>query len=460
MDPLQQIIVEDQRWRDKHHPHRIRKGKSAGWALHLRRTFPMLEDTMDRAERVFPEIDPYVFFESQKHRWVFSSGFKFQFGHCKDPGDWQQYFSKEYTHLAMDEVIQFEKEQYMQISSRVRSVDPVLRTMLKTRAMSNPVVMRGDMENITLNDPMWVRKYFVEPAPRGFVELFRTLKSPRDGRQITRTRIFLPATLYDHPDPEFIKQYEGTLLDKPKHMVRALLFGDWDYVAGAFFDGWDPAIHVCRAFKIPDDWRRFRSMDWGFKSPGCVHWWAMDHEGNLVCEREMTFKEQSATMIAHAIKKVEMDLKLWGPNGSEITGPADTQLWERRGDHVQSKAEEMMKVGVRWVAADKKARTRNAELMQGRISDYARNGGDPGIVFFEKCVMVIRSIPRVMASPLDPNTPVDATDDHHFDSALYACAYASRGTKGVPQRPEKRYHDDNMDDLFEERGALGYGDMY
>lgn len=468
MDPLAQILSEQDRWKGvlqpdgtrRKHAYPIKKGMSEGWTLHLRRTYPMLEDTMLRAARVFPNIDSGIDYDGEHRTWVFSSGYRYQFGHCKDPGDWNQYFSKAFTEIIFDEVIQFDYEQYAQITSRLRSGDPVLSRMLKVRSATNPTIDRSNMENIMLRDPMWVRKYFIDPAPKGFVTLEKHLVSPRDGRKIIRTRIYLPATLYDNPNEEFVRIYEGTLLDKPKHIREALLYGNWDYTAGAYFDGWDPRVHVCKAFRIPDDWLRFRSLDWGFKSPGCVHWWAMDHEGDIVCEREMTYRDKSATMVAHDIKEIEKDLGLWNmrENCSQITGPADTQLWEKR-DQSYSKADEMARCGVRWVPADKKSRARNGELLQGRIRDHVKFGGNPGIQFFENCVMAVRTIPRIISDPVDPGTPMDTNDDHWADSCMYAAAYAARGRKGIPTRREESTPD-HEDGATEMRGQYGYGDMW
>lgn len=459
MDPLAQIVCEHERATNAKHPHTIAPGTSVGWALSLRRTMPMIEQTIVRSHRIFPRLDPGARFDAQKHTWVFSSGYRYQFGHCKDPNDWEMYFSNEYSWVGFDELVQFTEEQYDQISGRVRSSDPILRGMLKTRAMSNPTLTREMMDNVSVQDPMWVRKRFVDPAREGKVTLVKNL-TLASGEKVRRTRIYLPATLYDNPDPEFVRGYEATLRDKKPHIQQALLYGNWYASVGSFFgEDWVQAIHVCKPFKVPDDWLRFRSMDWGFKAPGCIHWWAMDYDGNLYCERELTFRQMTATDVAKRAKEIEQDLDLWGADGSRITGVADTQLWEKRGSSARTMADEFQAVGVGWVRADKTSRSRNAGFLLSRLKDHEKRTATPGVVFFESCKMAIQTIPTILATKDDPETPQDGGDDHWADSCYYACNFASFGRSGIPAKKSKHKNYD-AEERDGARGSSGYGNLY
>src|SRR4029077_8900175 len=53
------------------------------------------------------------------------------------------------------------------------------------------------------------------------------------------------------------------------------LNGDWTAIEGAFFDCWSESKHVIAPVALPDDWLRFRSGDWGSKSPFSFGWWAV-----------------------------------------------------------------------------------------------------------------------------------------------------------------------------------------
>ena len=256
MDPMEQVLVEHERCKRGEIPW----GHSSGWAMHLRREMPRLEQTIHRSKLLFPSMDSGIKWDEQKHMWRFSSGYKFQFGHLKDNDSFLNYRSAEFTHLGVDEIGEIEqKDIWDELVTRVRSTDPVLSRMLKARCMSNPCAG-------------WVREYFVDPAQEGRAIIQKRLILA-DGSEAVRRRLFLPALLSDNPDAGFRRQYEINLRDKPAHIRRALLEGDWYIIPGAFFsDDWDTGRVVIKPFLIPKGWKRFRSGDWGFKQECVIHW--------------------------------------------------------------------------------------------------------------------------------------------------------------------------------------------
>lgn len=436
----------------------LRRGQSIGWSLHMRRTFKQLDQTLVRAHRIFPQIDSGVKWHADDYTFVFSSGYRYQFGHCQHTTDWQNYQSNEYDELLFDELCQFEEEQYENIGWRLRSSDPILMRMCYVRSMSNPVLVRDKGENYTVANPMWVRDRFVQEYPAGGV-VMRQRFVHASGIVDYKTRIYFPARLYDNPNPDFIHQYERTLLTLRPHLRRALVEADWFVVFGAFFsEEWDPAMNVCRPFKIPGDWRQVRGMDWGFKTNGAIYWGAIDHDDTLWIHKEYWFKGKDSTQVAEDVREIEKELGLWNvhKNCSKITGPADTQLWEQRGERGKSKAEEMSAVGVNWTKADKKSRVRNAERVAKRLADHDGGTRTPGMVVFQTCKMLIRTIPAMQAELGNPSEPAKGGDDHGYDAISYLVAYCSRPGVG-------RCADDDEDDFADEtveetdRGEHGYG---
>lgn len=474
MDPFQQIAVEHERclpvgydhpalqsvMGDDWEKYLIPWGTSVGWAVHLRRSAPELRDTLRRAHNLFPQIDPKVKWNENKSTFTFASGYQFTFGQCHDSGDWASFLGFEFTHIGFDELVTFEEEQYDQIITRLRTSDPVLRKMLKIRAMTNPMMQRAKGATYSIKDPNWVRRRFVDPAPEGKTTL-KSVSKRRDGREVVHRIIYIPATLYDNPSKEFIEDYEARLLNAKPHIRRALLYGDWYTTVGSFYgEVWNKNLHVCKPFKIPKEWPKWRSMDWGFKLQGCVHWWAMDEDGNIYCFREFTFKEMTATAVAKAILQIEEGYGLVKNGKSLLTGPADTQLWEERGDATKGKAQEMADEGVMWVRAKKGpgSRLRNAELLYERLADHQSGTTTPGIVFFQGCVEIIKLIPAVGTSEKNSEEPADGDDDHWLDSTWYSCGYASHGRAGLGWRSA------DSDDVSDEdekpkgkRGRWGYG---
>lgn len=460
-DPLAQVDIEHKRMSLEHgHPYRLERGGSVGWALHLRRTGATLDQTIAKTKREFPRIDPGAKWSESRLTWEFSSGYRYQFGHCKDPDDWENYMSNEYTHLAFDELTQFDKEQYDQISTRVRTSDRVLRRMLKIRSMSNPLMRRHKGETFRVKDQKWVQRYFVDPAPEGEKILVRTLRR-RDGRLVKRTRIYLPATLYHNPDKGFVEDYEERLLTAPKHIQQALLYGNWDVTPDSFYaDSWDPMVHVIEPFTPPKDWRFFRSMDWGFRQPGCVHWWAMNDDEELFIIEELTFQGKDAAQVAEDIKGIEVNLGLWDKKRkrSRITGIADTQLWEKRGDVGKGKAQTMREKGIFWRKAIKGAGSRqsNAERIVALLKSHEEHTRDPRLLISRKCRNLIRTLPGIQTDPHNANEPEDGGEDHWHDSLCYGVSFASRGIRGIPQ-PRDDDDDYEAETKSRNRGRYGYG---
>jgi hypothetical protein len=413
----------------------LRWGESVGWALHLRRTLKMLRQSILRSHKIFPKVDPEAKWDDSEATWIFKSGFRFQFGHCQHASSWEDHMGIEYSHLGFDELVQFDKEQYEQIVTRVRSSDAVLMAMLKTRSMSNPTMIMDAEDTFSVKDPYWVRRYFhMDEAPDGKVEFEREVDM-EDGTTERSSLFFLPASIDDNPNKVFVRKYKAKLMMRPLHIREALLKGNWFFTPGSYYgEVWNDRLHAIAPFRIPEDWPIFRSMDWGFKHHGCVHWWTMDPDGNLICIREMFFIGKTDIEVAKMIKNVEEPMGLWRQGRSLITGPADTQLWEQRGQsHTRSMATNFAMKGVAWVKCDKgKTMQRAAELLLGRLGDHKDGSTVPGIMFFRTCPNAMRALKAILTDPKNTAAPLDGGEHSHaHDSIRYACTYASKGRRGI-----------------------------
>ena len=460
-DTDDQILAEHERCANRQHRHHQEWGASTGWCLHLRRTRLQLESTISQARRSFVAMDPGVQWNEQKSTFTFSSGYKYQFGHCKDPNDWQNYLSFEFSAIMFDELTAFNEEQYDQICTRLRSTDPVLSLMLKIRSMSNPLMRRESADQFIINDPNWVRRRFVDPAPQGNV-LFKRKLIRSDGSIDWHKWIYLPAKLSDNPNKDFVKQYEAQLLKQKHHIRRALLDGDWYVTEGSFFaEYWNKNLHVCKPFTCSPDWRFFRSMDWGFKATGVIYWFAMDEEETLYVIKELKFKGKLDVEVAAMVQVIETNLGLWDErrNESRIEGVADTQLWEMRGQTGKNMGDMFREKGVHWRRADKKSRQANAAHIIKRLTDHDDGTKVPGVVIFDTCSYLIQTLPAIQTSLTNSEEPMSGGDDHGYDAFAYGVAFASRGRAGIPETREERDEWEEEDDRngSGRRGRHGYG---
>lgn len=473
-DPLEQVWVEHIRCQQdeklipesfpgdikeaiKSNP--LRWGYSEGWALHLRRTLTRLGETIERAHRMFPLIDPDCDWNEKRSTYTFSSGFKYQFGHCKDKADHNNYLGQQYTHIGFDELIEFNKDQYDFICSRNRSGDGVLRLMLKKRSMSNPKMTKNKGEDIQVEDPGWVKRYFVDPAPEGN-KILRKKITLKSGEVVHHRRLFLPATLYDNPDKDFVRSYEIELRAKPKHIQDAYLFGRWDAVVGSFFEeSWNPAANKCRPFKVPQHWPIFRALDWGFVSHGCVGYYAVDQDLDILYKIwECVFKRKRVDeFVKTVIRPFEEANKLWNPfSGSMIYGPADTQIWEERGETALSKYQEFVQAGVDWCYADKRSREDNAQRVHERLIAHENFTRPAKLIIFENCRETIQVLPAMQTDPHNATEPMKGGYDHPYDETSYACAYVHGRILDPPNYKGRVVKDDDDEPVDNSRGNWGY----
>lgn len=354
------------------------------------------------------------------------------------------------THIGYDELRTFTVDQYEGINARLRSSDPVLKHMLRIIGMSNPGPSPG-------RDPQWVRKRFVDPCPEGR-RLIREKFFLKSGDPFYRTRVYWPGKLDDNPDPEFKLVYEKNLQAKSLFIREAYLNGNWYFTPGAFFgEDFDPNIHVISKFKIPEDWPVFRMMDWGFKQKGACYWGALDPDDNLIIFEELVFQGRHDNVVAQDIKRIEKRHGYWGMNGrSRITGPADTQLWEERGDSAKRKVDVFNDLGVSWVQADKRSRQDNAERVLKRLQDHKGGTQAPGLMFMSNCKYAISTIPQLPTSKLNPEEPEKGGEDHGYDAISYGVAYASQAGRVQVANDDDDFEDED-DDKPASRGRWGYG---
>jgi len=322
--------------------------------------------------------------------------------------------------------------------------------MISVRAACNPA-------------PGWVKEYFYKPCPTGNKFLLKKLD---DGSY--SKRIFVPATIEDNPDPVFRAQYKKKLMGLSEPIKQAQLYGNWDFDPAAFFaEHWRPDLHVIPPFKVPGDWHVFRALDWGYKTPGCVGWFAVDYDGNLICVREFTFRFKDGDQVAMDIRAIEQEYGWWDDvrNRSKLIGPADTNLWGETSS-ADSHADQMMKRGVSWVKADKKSRRLNGERVMKRLDSH--NGGTqrPGLMFMRgsttKCVETLPTIPGDWDNPDEDkrSAPKKCDHDHWYDMVSYGCAYRTPDGEKHRKAVEARRKRNNDDERPVRRKRGNWGRMY
>jgi PBSX family phage terminase large subunit len=96
--------------------------------------------------------------------------------------------------------------------------------------------------------------------------------------------------LYDHKHREWTaegKRYIAKLDDLTGVRYWRLRKGLWVAAEGIIYGDYDPHVHLIDPFKIPESWRRIRSVDFGFTNPFVCQWWAIDNDGRMYLYREI-----------------------------------------------------------------------------------------------------------------------------------------------------------------------------
>jgi phage terminase large subunit len=85
---------------------------------------------------------------------------------------------------------------------------------------------------------------------------------------------------------------------------QRLRLGKWASAEGVVWEGFDPAVHVVEPFTIPEGWRRYRTIDFGYANPFVCQWWAQDGDGRLYLYREVYMSGR--TLDVHGPQIIEL----------------------------------------------------------------------------------------------------------------------------------------------------------
>ena len=408
-------------------------------AILLRKSMPELQELIDKSQYLYRRAVPGAKWNGKLNRWAFPSGSFILMSFVDNDIDVHRYQGSAFSWIGVDELTHFSTPYvWNYLRSRLRTTDPTLETYM--RATTNPGGVGG----------WWVKKMFIDPAPWNTsfwardIETDKVLTYPYNefideklrGKPLFKRR-FIPAKLSDNPYLMKSSEYLTMLSSLPEVQRRRLLEGDWDIAEDTAFPEFDIKIHTCKYFDIPADWHRFRSCDYGYVAPACVFWYAVSNEGILYIYRELYAKGLDAEALADKIIEMEWD------DPGIITGPLDTESWAERGQTGPSVAETMIRAGVNWTKADKSkgSRIRGKNQIHKRFKPDEYHDGKPGVIIFNNCVNLIRTLPIL---PLDPLNMEDVDqkflDDHAYDSFRY----------GLNSRPTHSLYPDERQYLIQQ----------
>jgi phage terminase large subunit len=366
--------------------------------LILRRTYPELEGTiiMPMLEMLNtakidgrPAGDVLYTYHSTMRMIFFANGSTIKMGHLQSSASISEYQGQEYDWIFMDEATHFTEWEFRTLAACLRGVSLIPRRMYLT---CNP----GGVGH------QWVKRLFVSREYEG-------IENEKD-------YVFIPATVEDNPvllegSPDYLNQLD--LL--PDDLRAAHRYGDWDAMAGQYFNEFKRDKHVVKPFLLPKEWPRYRCFDYGLDMFACL-WFAVDFDGRVWVYREYT---ESGMIVSDAAAAMRT-LTPADENIRYTVAPPD--MWSTQKDTGRTMAEVYTQNGIGLVKASN-SRVQGWLTMKEYLK--IRADGKPGLMIFEDCARLIKDLPALQHDEKNPSDVAKQPHDitHINDALRYGLIY-------------------------------------
>ena len=374
----------------------------------FRKTYNELEELAQRAREIYPPTGAvYKSATSTGYPfancWYWPNGATLKMRYLEHERDADGYQGHSYTAIYFDEL--------------TNHSTPYGYNKLKA-CLRNPQGIRGRIRasgNPGGKGHLWVKERFIDPAPP-----YTPYTDPDTGL----VRMYIPSRISDNKRLAGNKQYISLIKSSGSaELVKAWLEGNWDVVAGAFFDCWQRDKHIIKPFSIPDNWTRFRSFDWGSSRPFSVGWWAVSNgEASLPRGALVRYREWYGCKPGVANNGLKLTAEVVAEGIVKRSGKenyaysvADPACWKVDGG--PSIAERMRISGVMFRQADNKRINGWDQLRQRML------GVDdvPMLYVFDTCTDTVRTLPMMQHDDNNPEDIDSSSEDHAADEIRYAC---------------------------------------
>lgn len=387
--------------------------------LIMRKTYPELTELINRSLELYPKIFPGARYNDSKHVWSFPGGAKIYFGSMQHSKDKLKYQGRQYQFIGIDEATHFTLEEIDFLKSRCRARAPGQRCYFRLTA--NPGGpghgwVKSRYIDVGANKRVWESYEITDPSGKKIIQ--------------AKDRIYIPATVFDNRkllenDPNYL----STLAALNTEDRNAFLYGNWDSFSGQVFTEWknEPEhyqdqkyTHVIEPFDIPDNWRIWRSYDFGYSKPFSAAWYAISPDDTIYLIKEYygwngtpdKGLQWEPRKQAEEIKKMEQDDPLL--KRFNIFGVADPAIWERSSG--ESIAHIMEMRGIYFSKAD------NSRI-PGKMQCHYRLAFDPNgrskFYVFNTCKQFIRTIPTLVYDQTHVEDIDSTQEDHIYDQWRY-----------------------------------------
>lgn len=401
--------------------------------LVLRRTYPELESTiiMPMIELLNtatidgrPSGDVLFNYHATMRTIFFANGSTIKFGHLQSANSITEYQGQEYDWIFMDEATHFTEWEFRTLAACLRGVNKVPKRMYLT---CNP----GGVGH------QWVKRLFV-------TRQYEKAENPED-------YVFIPATVEDNTvllegSPDYLLQLD--LL--PDDLRAAHRYGDWDAMAGQYFNEFKRETHVIKPFIIPKEWPRYRCFDYGLDMFACL-WFTVDFDGRVYVYREYTEKGLIVSDAAAAMRSLT-------PIDEQVrytVAPPD--MWSTQKDTGRTMAEVYTQNGIGLVKASN-SRVQGWLIVKEFLKMHP--DGKPGLLVFEDCARLIKDLPALQHDDKNPSDVAKEPHDitHVPDALRYGLIY--RTMCAEHEAVSEDYEEDRLEDYDDAMHGGEVSDSY
>ena len=411
----------------------VGQGFGSGWrGVIFRRSYPELDELRDRSGKLIHKIFPRAKYNAGNNTWFFPDGEQLKFRYVMRDSDYWRYHGHEYPFVGFDELQTWPTlDIYHIMKSICRSSKPGMPR--KYRATANPYGVGHGA----------IKAYFIDPLKPGSVV--------KDDQGNPRTRVrgfYWENQALMENDPDYIRRIRS---DSNEARRRAWTMGDWDIIAGGFFESaWDITWNVLDDFEPPEHWMFRRGFDWGYTRPSSLGIWAIS-PGEVVGDRY--FPKNSLVRVDewYPVKRDRYGASI--PNDGQMfsnfeQGRAIAEVWpskkyfadqadpsiftEQGGDSIYDqirRGSQSMGVDLNFYAADNARHPGWQKMLEMMKAAHSERPEQAGLYVSSQCKDFLRTVPVLMRDSKDPDDVDTEQEDHIGDETRYVVQ--SVGTREV-----------------------------
>jgi hypothetical protein len=263
--------------------------------------------------------------------------------------------------------------------------------------------------------------------------------TPRYDEESQLVRVFIPSRVQDNQilvknDPGYVARLRA-LAGVSQALVQAWLEGDWDVIAGAYFDCFGPHCIIPASEIRPDSWWPFwLGGDWGFKHSTAIYWFTTDDRGRTIVTNEMVTSGKSAEELAEMIagqSQLQGNRKIddfwFSPDAFAQRTDAETV-----GDQLGNA---LIPYGLPYPARGSNDKIGSAQLMyklfKHRVGGKPDGEPDPQLLISDACPELLNVLPAIIHDPDKQEQTLKMDGDDPFDGCKIG-VYGKLGPRRMP----------------------------